>query len=140
MDDRCPLCGVPLGNTPYAFCSACRERLNESPHQAVSDVSTRTRPASPAAGAEIIGLDGKTCEELAWELRHGARFVVFRYCVSIVILTFLAFEPGVLHPAQPRHDAVRFRVQLAFGLRRLVEHSVGPDSYDWCLGDERKGR
>lgn len=30
-----------------------------------------------------------TWEQLAWELRHGAKFVVYQYCVSILVLTFL---------------------------------------------------
>lgn len=38
--------------------------------------------------SKIIGLDGMTVEELNHELANGAKFVVFLYCFSIVILTF----------------------------------------------------
>jgi hypothetical protein len=38
--------------------------------------------------SKIIGLDGITVEELNKELANGAKFVVFPYCFSIVILTF----------------------------------------------------
>lgn len=38
--------------------------------------------------SKIIGLDGMTVEELNKELANGAKFVVFPYCFSIVILTF----------------------------------------------------
>lgn len=36
----------------------------------------------------IIGLEGLTPEELKAELARGGRFVVFLYCISILILTF----------------------------------------------------
>ncbi|MEA5565535.1 hypothetical protein [Anabaena sp. UHCC 0399] len=38
--------------------------------------------------SKIIGLDDMTVEELNQELANGAKFVVFLYCFSIVILTF----------------------------------------------------
>lgn len=38
--------------------------------------------------SNIIGIDGMTVEELNHELKHGAKFVVFLYCFSILILTF----------------------------------------------------
>ena len=37
---------------------------------------------------QIQGLDEISPEELARELHNGARFVVFTYCISILILTF----------------------------------------------------
>jgi len=37
---------------------------------------------------KIKGIEGMTGEELAMELQQGTKFVVFQYCVSIVILTF----------------------------------------------------
>lgn len=36
----------------------------------------------------IIGLDELTSEELVEELDRGARFVIYQYCISIVLLTF----------------------------------------------------
>ncbi|BCL34890.1 hypothetical protein [Nostoc sp. MS1] len=38
--------------------------------------------------SKIIGLDGITVEELNKELANGAKFVVFPYCFSVLILTF----------------------------------------------------
>ncbi|MBF2004085.1 MAG: hypothetical protein IGS49_01055 [Chlorogloeopsis fritschii C42_A2020_084] len=38
--------------------------------------------------AKIIGLDEMSVEEVYQELSKGAKFVVFLYCFSIVILTF----------------------------------------------------
>ncbi|MBD2493511.1 hypothetical protein [Nostoc sp. FACHB-280] len=38
--------------------------------------------------SKIIGLDGLTVAEVNQELANGAKFIVFLYCFSIVILTF----------------------------------------------------
>ena len=37
---------------------------------------------------EIVGLEDLTPRELADELDRGARFVVYRYCVSLILVTF----------------------------------------------------
>ena len=38
--------------------------------------------------SKIIGLDNLTVEDVNKELANGARFVVFLYCFSLVIVTF----------------------------------------------------
>ena len=40
------------------------------------------------ARKKVIGIEGMTADELNWELREGGRFVIFQYCISIIILTF----------------------------------------------------
>ena len=37
---------------------------------------------------KIIGVDGLTDEQINFELEQGAKFVVFEYCISVVIMTF----------------------------------------------------
>jgi hypothetical protein len=37
---------------------------------------------------KIIGLEGLDGHQLTIELQKGAKFVIFKYCISIVILTF----------------------------------------------------
>jgi len=37
---------------------------------------------------KIVGIGGLTPEQLQTELEHGARFVIYKYCISIFILTF----------------------------------------------------
>ena len=37
---------------------------------------------------KINGIDGMTADELRLELQTGAKFVIFQYCISIIILTF----------------------------------------------------
>ncbi|MEH2465483.1 hypothetical protein [Nostoc sp.] len=37
---------------------------------------------------EIVGLEGMTVEEVNKEIANGAKFVVFLYCFSIIILSF----------------------------------------------------
>lgn len=38
--------------------------------------------------ARIKNIEGLTTEELNHELSNGAKFVVFQYCISVIILTF----------------------------------------------------
>lgn len=38
--------------------------------------------------AEIKGLEGLTDEQINIELQKGAKFVVFQYCISIIVMTF----------------------------------------------------
>jgi hypothetical protein len=37
---------------------------------------------------KIVGLGDMTVDELRFELNRGGKFVIFEYCVSILILTF----------------------------------------------------
>jgi hypothetical protein len=36
----------------------------------------------------IRGIENMTAEQVAAEVRTGARFVVFQYCISILVMTF----------------------------------------------------
>jgi hypothetical protein len=38
--------------------------------------------------AKIVGLDGLSGEQLEFELQRGGQFVVFQYCISILVMTF----------------------------------------------------
>ena len=37
---------------------------------------------------EIRGIEGMSVQEINEEISNGAKFVVYRYCVSIIVLTF----------------------------------------------------
>ena len=37
---------------------------------------------------EIKGIENMGADEINFELQRGARFVIFQYCISIVIMTF----------------------------------------------------
>ncbi len=37
---------------------------------------------------KIIGIEGLTVDELNQELELGAKFVIFEYCISVLIVTF----------------------------------------------------
>ena len=37
---------------------------------------------------KIIGIDGMTGEQINAELQRGGKFVIYQYCISILILTF----------------------------------------------------
>lgn len=38
--------------------------------------------------AKIVGLDGLTGDRLTHEVQLGARFVVFQYCISALVMSF----------------------------------------------------
>lgn len=38
--------------------------------------------------SRIMNMDGLTVEEINHELQNGAKFVIFQYCISVIILTF----------------------------------------------------
>ena len=38
--------------------------------------------------ANIVGIEGMTPQQVAFELQQGARFVQYQYCVSALIITF----------------------------------------------------
>src|SRR3954463_3274075 len=38
--------------------------------------------------ARLKGLEGMTQEQLQYELQRGGKFVIFEYCISIVVMTF----------------------------------------------------
>jgi len=38
--------------------------------------------------AEIKNLEGLTVDQVNTELQQGAKFVVFEYCISIIVMTF----------------------------------------------------
>lgn len=37
---------------------------------------------------KIVGIEGVDGHQLAHELQRGARFVVYQYCISIIVMTF----------------------------------------------------
>ena len=53
---------------------------------------------------KINGLDGLTQEQLYNELRRGGRFVVYQYCISVIILTFK--QPSDIYFIKPEESAV----------------------------------
>lgn len=51
----------------------------------------------------IIGIDNLTSEELSDELFRGGRFVIFKYCVSVILLTFN--RPSNIYYLRPGESA-----------------------------------
>lgn len=37
---------------------------------------------------KIVGLEGMSGDELTMQLQAGGKFVVFYYCISVIIMTF----------------------------------------------------
>ena len=42
---------------------------------------------------KIVGIDHMNPEELNFEVQRGGRFVIFYYCISVIILTFRRGSP-----------------------------------------------
>ncbi len=38
--------------------------------------------------ARILGIDGMTVDQLNDELANGARFVMYQYCISVLVMSF----------------------------------------------------
>jgi hypothetical protein len=37
---------------------------------------------------DIKGIEGQTADKLNWELQRGGKFVIYQYCISIVVISF----------------------------------------------------
>jgi hypothetical protein len=44
---------------------------------------------SSIVALRITGTEGLTCNQLVDEIRRGGKFVVYRYCISVLVLSFL---------------------------------------------------
>jgi len=66
--------------------------------------------------SEIVGLDGISDEEFNHELQCGARFVIYSYCISVIILTFK--RPSAIYFV--RSGESRFVKGLPYTLLSLV--------------------
>ncbi|HEC23812.1 MAG TPA: hypothetical protein ENI95_12940 [Chloroflexi bacterium] len=38
--------------------------------------------------AKVIGVEGMTAADLHLELQKGGRFVIYQYCISVIVMTF----------------------------------------------------
>jgi hypothetical protein len=66
--------------------------------------------------SEIVGMEGLSDEEIRDELAMGARFVIYSYCISIIILTFK--RPSAIYFV--RANESRFVKGLPYTLLSLV--------------------
>ena len=51
-------------------------------------VTYSSNKARTAMATKIQGIEGMKHGELEFELQRGAKFVLFQYCVSVIVLTF----------------------------------------------------
>lgn len=65
---------------------------------------------------KIQGLEGKSASEIQLELQRGAKFVVYSYCVSLILVTFRRPSEIYFLPA----GASRVRKGLSFSLVTLL--------------------
>lgn len=45
------------------------------------------------ANTKISGIEGMSADQLRFELERGGRFVLFQYCVSLLVITFKRQSP-----------------------------------------------
>jgi hypothetical protein len=53
---------------------------------------------------KIIGIEGLSVTQMNLELQQGARFVMYQYCISVVLLSFKRFSS--IHFIRPGQSAV----------------------------------
>lgn len=66
--------------------------------------------------SQIVGLEGLSDAEINRELQNGARFVIYRYCISIVVLSFM--RPSAIHFV--RCNESRFAKGVPYTMLSLV--------------------
>ena len=49
---------------------------------------SRSNGTLPLMATKIRGMEGMKAGELDFEIQRGGRFILFQYCVSVVVLTF----------------------------------------------------
>jgi hypothetical protein len=86
---------VQLPGAGDAFCPECRGELDEP---------GAAPPDAPAVQSDVVGLEGLSNEEILWELRNGGKFVVYQYCVSLVVLTL--YRSSAVHFIRSNESAV----------------------------------
>lgn len=76
---------------------------------------------------KIRGIEGMKQGELDFEIQRGAKFVLFQYCISVIILTFR--RPSDIYFFRQGENAALKGLPftlLSLGCR-LVGHPVGAD-------------
>jgi hypothetical protein len=58
------------------------------------------------SSAFIAGIDGMTGKDLAAELERGGRFVIFQYCISLLVVTIL--QPSKIYFLRAGESAGRY--------------------------------
>lgn len=53
---------------------------------------------------KIQGIDGMSKEQLHFEIQNGGKFVLFQYCISVVVLTFK--RPSDIYFVRPGESAM----------------------------------
>ena len=55
---------------------------------------------------KIIGIEGMTTQQIQEEINNGAKFVYYRYCISVIVMTFRrSTDIYFIRPGQ--HGAVK---------------------------------
>lgn len=89
--------------------------------------------------AEIVGIDDLTDQEINRELQNGAKFVMYSYCISIIILSFK--QPSAIYFV--RSDESRFAKGLPYTLLSMVVGwwgiPFGLIYTIWCIASNSSG-
>jgi hypothetical protein len=70
----------------------------------------------PREATGIDGFDHLSDEEVSRELANGAKFVIYSYCISILVLTFK--QPSAIHFV--RSDESRFLKGLPYTMISMI--------------------
>ena len=95
---QCAVCGQDAGRFSELHPS-CAQRALEIRVREAEQAAART-PLPAAMG--LRGVGDMTPEQIRFEVRAGARFVVFQYCISVILVTHKGSSSiYFLRPGQP---------------------------------------
>jgi hypothetical protein len=102
MSQVCTRCRTHLADDQEATCPVCGKPLATIP--TVHPVAHCDKAFSTSLRSDLPGIEGMTWEDLTAEIQNGGRLVVYQFCVSIIILTFL--RPSKVHLIRSGESAV----------------------------------
>ena len=88
----------------------------------------------------IRGIEGISADQVRFELQRGGRFVLYYYCVSVLVMTFRRPTDVYLIRAGENAVAKGIAVDPAHFAGRVVGNSLGSDLHHSITGRKPQGR
>lgn len=109
-----PAAAYPAGQSYYRSYEPSPNQSMHVPPQTKVTASRATKRNQWGSGRilEIRGIEGMSQDQLRYELARGGRFIVFRYCISVIIITFRRISPAYFIKAGESHVGPSVRYSL----------------------------
>jgi hypothetical protein len=82
----CPKCGEP-NNDINTYCLKCKESLSRAAQNSSPTALTGNFDIKKDFVTKIHNIENLTSAEINYELSNGAKFVIYEYCMSFLIVT-----------------------------------------------------